>query len=232
MRMLLDNLTRDQVSILDRLAVQEFHIPILLLMENAGRGMAEVLLRAGVAGPVVVCCGRGNNGGDGLVLARHIDAAGHPVHVILLAAPETLTGAVAQNYEMVRRAEIPLTVYPGEVDLSALQTLLSTSNWIVDGLFGTGLRGAIAAPYDRVIEAINARRGVQGTRVLALDIPSGLDADLGKPLGPTIRADITVTVSARKRGFSAAEAKEWLGEVEVVQLGIPRRLQERLQGQR
>src|SRR5689334_21237809 len=97
-------LTREQARDLDRLAVEEFAIPSLVLMENAGRGMAELLARLGIGGPVVVCCGRGNNGGDGLVIARHLDAAGYEVRILLLADPASLAGDAATNHAIVARA--------------------------------------------------------------------------------------------------------------------------------
>jgi NAD(P)H-hydrate epimerase len=99
---------------------------------------------------------------------------------------------------------------------------LRDANWIVDALFGTGLSGPLRAPFDAVVRAINAAPG----RKLAVDIPSGLDGDTGVPLGETVRADHTVTFVAQKAGFATPGADEWLGNVQVVPIGIPRRLLE------
>jgi NAD(P)H-hydrate epimerase len=210
-------LSRDQARALDRRAMDEFAVPGIVLMENAGRSMAELLLRLGVQGPVVICCGKGNNGGDGLVIARHLDASGVQVRILLFASPEDLTGDAAVNYTIVARSGIPLASQP---DLDAVRREVAGADWVVDALFGSGLQGAIRPPLDAVVEAINA----SPARVLAVDVPSGLDSDTGKPLGPTVRAHHTATVVAPKKGFVAPEAAPWLGQVHVVGMGAPRKL--------
>jgi NAD(P)H-hydrate epimerase len=189
-------------------------------MENAGRGAADVLSRLGIAGPVVVCCGKGNNGGDGFVIARHLDNHGHTVKVLLFARPEDLTGDAATNYHIVERSGLPLAVWPDEARVRAD---LAGADWVVDALYGTGLQGPIRPPMDEVVGWINA----SGRRVLAVDVPSGLDCDTGRPLGPVIRADYTATFVAAKEGFSRPEARTWLGQVHVVDIGAPRKLVER-----
>ena len=212
-------LTREQARALDRRAMEEFGVPGVVLMENAGRGMAELLRALGVRGPVVICCGKGNNGGDGFVVARHLDNAGVDVRTFLFARPEELAGDAAVMYGIVARSALPLTVLPGpDLDEAKWRAELSVFSWVVDALFGVGLRGPVRAPFDRVIAAINAGPA----RVLAVDLPSGLDADTGRPLGPCVRAHHTATVAARKKGFAAPEAREWLGEVHVVGMGAPR----------
>jgi NAD(P)H-hydrate epimerase len=212
-------LTREQVRALDRRAIDEFGIPGVVLMENAGRGAAEVLLSLGVHGPVAVCCGKGNNGGDGLVIARHLAGHGVAVRVLLFCQPEELSGDAAVNYQPVAKMGLPLTVYAGEkLNLSALENELAAAEWVVDALFGTGLSGPVRAPLDGVIETINRCPG----RVLAVDIPSGLDCDTGQALGPTVRAHHTVTFAARKMGFASPAARPWLGRVHLVGIGVPR----------
>jgi NAD(P)H-hydrate epimerase len=191
----------------------------VVLMENAGRGAAEVLLSLGVRGRVVVCCGKGNNGGDGFVIARHLDIRSVDVRVLLFANPEELTGDAATNCTIVRRSGIPLDVRAGQsVDGEALRQELARAEWVVDALFGTGLSGAVRPPFDGVIAAINA----SGAKVLAVDIPSGLDCDTGQPLGPTVRAHRTITFVATKIGFTQPAAREWVGTVHVVGIGAPR----------
>jgi NAD(P)H-hydrate epimerase len=212
-------LTREQVRAIDRRAIEEFGVPGAVLMENAGRGAAEVLLSLGARGPVVVCCGKGNNGGDGFVIARHLDNRAVPLRVLLFARPEELTGDAALNYEIVRRSGIALEVRAGQaVDGEALRRELAAAEWVVDALFGTGLAGAVRPPFDTVVGAINA----SGARVLAVDIPSGLDCDTGQPLGATVRAQHTVTFVAMKTGFAQPAAREWVGEVHVADIGAPR----------
>src|SRR5262245_57869556 len=104
-------LTRDQVRSLDRRAIDEFGIPGPVLMENAGRGIAELLLSLGINGKVCVCCGKGNNGGDGLVVARHLDNAAAPIEVVLFARPEELSEDAALNYHIVLKAHVPISSY-------------------------------------------------------------------------------------------------------------------------
>jgi NAD(P)H-hydrate epimerase len=216
-------LTREQARALDRRAMEEFAVPGIVLMENAGRGMAERLRALGVAGTVVVCCGKGNNGGDGLVIARHLDNAGVAVRVLLFAEPAELAGDAAVTYAIVSRSGVPLVVLAGAaLDEARLKAELAGAEWVVDGLFGSGLQGSVRPPFDRIILAINASKA----KVAAIDIPSGLDSDTGRPLGATVRAGHTFTVVAPKRGFAEPEAAPWLGQVHVIDMGAPRRLLE------
>jgi NAD(P)H-hydrate epimerase len=216
-------LTREQARELDRRAIEEYGVPGVVLMENAGRGMAELLRTLGIQGQVVVCCGKGNNGGDGFVIARHLDNAGVPVRILLFADPAKLTGDAAVNHRIVAASGVPLEVFAGvALDEDGLSRLLVGADWIVDALFGSGLRGAAQAPFDRVIAAINAA----GVRVFAVDIPSGLDSDTGSPLGIAVRAQHTATVAAWKKGFVQPGAAQWLGKVHLIDMGVPRRLLE------
>jgi NAD(P)H-hydrate epimerase len=218
-------LTRDEARELDRRAMDEFGVPGLVLMENAGRGMAELLLALGTWGPVVVCSGPGNNGGDGFVIARHLDNAAVPVRVLLFGDASRLAGDAAVNYRILTLSGVPRKAYGrDEPDEDGLRAELNGADWVVDALFGSGLRGPLRPPFDRVVAAINAG----GARVFAVDIPSGLDCDTGRPMGPTVRAHHTATVAALKKGFAESAAREWLGQVHVVGMGAPRRLLEGL----
>jgi NAD(P)H-hydrate epimerase len=222
-------LTREQARALDRRAVEELGIPGIVLMENAGRGMAELVLSLGVRGPVVVCCGKGNNGGDGLVIARHLANAGTTVRTLLFTDPDKLPADARVNHGIVaricllqrrhppERGGVTLDVIPGEVEDDRLRGELASVDWVVDALFGSGLRGPVPPPFDRVIAAINAAPA----RVLAVDIPSGLDSDTGQASGPTVRAHHTATVAAPKKGFAEPAAAPWLGQVHVIGMGCP-----------
>jgi NAD(P)H-hydrate epimerase len=212
-------LRREQVRELDRRAIEEFGVPGVILMENAGRGAAELLLQLGARGPVVICCGKGNNGGDGFVIARHLDNHGLPVRILLFARPESLTGDAAVNYHIVARSGLPLAVHES-LNEPSFSAEIAAADWVVDALFGTGLNGPLRAPFDAVIAAING----SGKPVLAIDIPSGLDCDSGEPLGPTVRATHTVTFVAPKKGFTAPTAGEWLGQLYIAGIGAPRTL--------
>jgi NAD(P)H-hydrate epimerase len=214
-------LSRDEVRTLDRRAVEEFGVPGVVLMENAGRGTAELLRSLGVHGRVVVCCGKGNNGGDGFVIARHLDNYRVPVRVLLFTRPEDLTGDAAVHYGIIAKAGLPFAIHAGTpLNREAVRRELDTAEWIVDALFGTGLSGPVRVPFDEVINTIN----VSPARVLAVDLPSGLDCDTGQPLGPTVEAEHTATFVAWKKGFTDPAARRWLGQVHVVDIGAPRQL--------
>jgi NAD(P)H-hydrate epimerase len=212
-------LTRDEVRALDRRAIEELGVPGVVLMENAGRGAAELLRSLGVRGTVSICCGKGNNGGDGFVIARHLDNRNIAVRVLLFARPEELTGDAAINFHIIRKSGVPLIIHhETPLDLAGVRSELVSAEWVVDALFGTGLTGPVRAPFDQVIGTINECR----TRVLAVDIPSGLDCDTGRPLGSTVRAHHTATFVARKKGFAVPGTVEWTGEVHVIDIGAPR----------
>src|SRR5579875_2710143 len=167
-------LTREQVRELDRRAIEEFGVPGIVLMENAGRSMAELLRTLGISGEVVICCGKGNNGGDGLVMARHLDNAGVHVRVLLFTNPAQLSGDAAINYRIVAASGIRLETFVGPtLDEEHLRRQLADADWIVDALFGSGLRGPIQPPFDHIIAVLNT----VPARIFAVDIPSGLDCD-------------------------------------------------------
>src|SRR6516162_8605745 len=210
-------LTRQQVRDLDRRAIDEYGVPGVVLMENAGRGAAELLVNLGIHGRVLICCGKGNNGGDGFVIARHLANRGVNIQVLPCAPREELTGDALINFTILERCQYPLRLLSHSLD--GLHEELARSEWVVDALFGTGLSGPVRPPFDRIITAINE----SGVPVLAVDIPSGLDCDTGQPLGSTIRARHTATFVAMKKGYSQATAKEWLGTVHVLDIGAPRR---------
>jgi NAD(P)H-hydrate epimerase len=218
-------LTRAEVRDLDRRAIAEFGVPGVVLMENAGRNAADFIWAEGGGRPhpTVICCGRGNNGGDGFVIARHLDRRGVDVRVLLFARPDALTGDAAVMYRIVCQSRIPVVVAPADPADAWLdeQLALDRPGFKVDALFGTGLQGPLRPPFDRIVDAINRRK--YGT-VVAVDIPSGLDCDTGEPLGPTVRATHTVTFVAPKAGFANPKGKEWLGDVHVVDIGAPRAL--------
>jgi NAD(P)H-hydrate epimerase len=211
-------LSRDEVRSLDQRASADYGLPGIVLMENAGRGAAELLMGLGVRGPVIICCGRGNNGGDGFVMARHLDNHQVPVRVLLFASPADLRGDAAVNYGVLAKSDVPILQSP----LATLDQELATSDWVVDALFGTGLTGPVRAPFDQVIAAINSCPA----RILAVDIPSGLDCDTGLPLGPTIKAQHTAAMVAQKKGFAQPAARDWLGTVHVIDIGVPRKMLE------
>lgn len=214
------SLTRDQVRDVDVRAIQQYGLPGIVLMENAGRGAAELVIRIGITGPVVVCAGKGNNGGDGFVIARHLELRGIAVSVLLFCQPTDLTGDAAINYRVLEAAGIPRVVLGAAPGAAELGALLSPADWIVDALLGTGTKGTIREPFLTAIGTINRA----GRMVLAIDLPSGMDCDTGQPLGTCVRADHTATFVARKVGFDAPGAEQLTGQVHVIDIGVPKRL--------
>jgi NAD(P)H-hydrate epimerase len=215
-------LNRRQSQEVDRRAIAEYGMTGLVLMENAGRGVADVLCGLGIAGPVAICCGRGNNGGDGFVIARHLDLRGYQVRVGLWCDPATLRGDAATNYSILTHCNIPVEVFAHDHDADRCAALLGRSAWIVDALLGTGSRGDPRPPFDAVIDTINAHPAQK----LAVDLPSGLDADTGAASRHTIRATHTCTFVAHKTGFLSSEAAAYTGHVHVLDIGAPRKVVE------
>jgi NAD(P)H-hydrate epimerase len=167
---------------------------------------------------VVVCCGKGNNGGDGLVIARHLDNAGHRVHVLLFGRPDELSPDSAVNHRALQGSGVTVDVLAGEsLDRERVRVELATSEWVVDALFGTGLRGPLKSPFDVLVEQIND----SPAKVLAVDIPSGLDGDTGQPLGPTVIAKHTATLLALKKGLVEPASKPWVGQLHLIDIGLP-----------
>ncbi len=218
--MLAEYLTREQVRDVDRRAVADYGMTGLVLMENAGRGCADLLCQQGTDGPVVVCCGKGNNGGDGFVIARHLDLRGFDTRVLLFGDPAELSGDAAANYRTIAAAELPIFCCPKRDQERWLDEHLAGADWIVDALLGTGSRGTPRPPFDLALREMNAHTA----KKLAVDLPSGLDCDTGACAVPTFRADHTCTFVAAKTGFRNAEAKPYFGAVHIIDIGVPRKL--------
>lgn len=210
-------LSREQVRAVDQRAIQHYGLHSLVLMENAGRGATDVLERLGIQGLVVILCGRGNNGGDGFVMARHLRLRGFDVKVLVWDAPDRMSGDARANYEVLVRSHAPLVHLPPD-DSAQLEHELRAADWILDALLGTGARGAPRPPYDQAIELANH----SPARRLAVDWPSGLDCDSGEPSSCVFKAHETCTFVAQKRGAAHPQAAGYLGRVHVVDIGVPR----------
>jgi len=213
-------LNRRQARDVDRRAVEEYGMSSLVLMENAGRGLADKLVQLGVHGPVLICCFKGNNGGDGFVLARHLDLRHVAVRVALWCDPAELTGDAAANFAILAKTGVPIEEFGSRHNEPRLAGLLTNADWIVDALLGTGAQGEPRSPLDAVIDQLNAHRAPK----LAVDLPSGLDCDTGVASRHTIRARHTGTFVAQKPGFLASGADQYTGLVHVLDIGAPRRL--------
>ena len=212
-------LTAAEMRAVDTRVIQDIGIPGMILMENAGRQVAEVAATflEGVQGrKVSIIAGKGNNGGDGLVAARYLDNLGYKVRVFLLARATELTGDVLANYQICKQLDIDIQ----EVDekyLSKLRFCLSLTDLIIDALLGTGLKGPPQGLIAQTIELINDVEKA----VLAVDVPSGLDASNGAVPGVCIQADATVTLAAPKVGLFTYPGAEHVGQVYVANIGIP-----------
>ncbi len=213
-------LSRTQVREIDRRSIEEFHIPGIVLMENASRGVADavteelVALRGKPNGSVLILCGGGNNGGDGLAAARHLHNRGNSVRIGLTTDSSKYHGDALINWQIVQA--MGLSVF----DATPEAIRASKADLIVDAIFGTGLTQPPRDPFREIVEAIEST----GIAVLAVDLPSGLDCDTGLPLGVAVRARRTVTFVAEKIGFSKAEARTYTGRVTVAEIGCPREL--------
>ena len=159
----------------------------------------DLLIEHGVAGSqlVCVCCGKGNNGGDGFVIARQLAVRRIPVEVLIFEDPETFSGDAATNFQVLKRALIPIRQFQLPDQAAALADQFGRARWLVDALLGTGAADTVREPYRSAIEIMNAA----GKPVLAVDLPSGLDCDTGDPGQCCVRASLTATFVARKRGF-------------------------------
>lgn len=210
-------LTRDQVRRIDRLSTERYKIPGVVLMENAAREAADVacaMMRNDCLGEVMILCGGGNNGGDGLALARHLHNRGADVEILLTADPARYAGEAKANWDIVQAMALP-TEPADPAKIEAARPLL-----LVDAAFGTGLTQPPRDPFGDIVRAIRKSQVL----VLAIDIPSGLDCDTGKPLGPCIQATRTITFVAAKIGFAQPEAARFLGELSVGDIGCPMEL--------
>lgn len=214
-------MSRGQVRSFDKWAITRLGIPSAVLMENAGRSCAEFIknkLRDLHKAKVCLFCGTGNNGGDGYVVARHLLNSDFDVTVVLCGDYAKIKGDARINLRIleqmqacIQQVQVPSHNLKGQVG-----QLTGGTDMIVDGLFGTGLKGKLKDGYIELIESINALK----IKILAIDVPSGLDCDTAKPLGTAIRASFTVTFAAIKKGFLYETAKQFTGEIQVASIGI------------
>jgi NAD(P)H-hydrate epimerase len=195
---------------IDRWAIEQQGVPSLELMERAGEAVARAVEVHASDGAVAVVCGKGNNGGDGLVVARMLRERGRQVSVVCIAPPEEFKGDAAANLERLP-GERPLT-------LAQAHTAIEAATVIVDALLGTGFAGE---PHGVAVEAIEAIGKASGT-VVAVDVPSGVDASTGVVAHSAVHAAITITFHAAKPGLWIMPGKAHAGEVHTVDIGIPR----------
>ncbi|PKL47874.1 MAG: NAD(P)H-hydrate epimerase [Planctomycetes bacterium HGW-Planctomycetes-1] len=220
-------LTRQQVRDFDSWAINTASVPGVVLMENAGRSCAEIVideLKKRGGSKVCIFCGTGNNGGDGFVIARHLKNAGFDV-VVGLCGPRLegreacgpsakIKGDALVNYKIASNMKIAIEELADREN--SVRVLAKDCDLIVDAIFGTGLTGSLAGGFDKLINTINSL----GKLVIAVDIPSGLDCDTGEPLETAVKAIATVTFAAAKKGFKNPKSAEYTGDVYIASIGI------------
>lgn len=217
-------LTRDQCRAVDRYAIDELGIPGIVLMENAGRNAALLIdewVRDDPRQWISVVCGKGNNAGDGFVIARHLARLGHDVQLDLLFSPDSFSPDAGLNFAVVERMGVKAHRLDTASRLAEAAERWASSAAVVDAMLGTGFHGNLQEPIAGTARAINA---LDGPLIVAVDIPSGLDADTGLADGDAVRADRTITFIAKKQGYAADSARAFLGKVTVCDIGAPTEL--------
>jgi NAD(P)H-hydrate epimerase len=212
--------TADDIRRLDQAASRDYSIPGILLMENAGKAVADVIRREYKPCRVLVIAGKGNNGGDGLVVARYLAGHGYRVKIALLEDPAHLKADPLANFTLTQKNNIPCAAISKSVSEEALLELCRESELIVDAIFGIGIHSPACGIFEKAISAINRSK----KPVVSIDIPSGLDSDTGQVHGVAVKATRTVTLALPKFGLYKGEGPHHSGEIEVADIGIPREL--------
>jgi ADP-dependent NAD(P)H-hydrate dehydratase / NAD(P)H-hydrate epimerase len=216
--MLVNAITTDQAQRIDSLAMHGFGMSSIVMMENAGRG-AALLIAPSIKKPksmmICVVCGSGNNGGDGLVIARYLLNLGFNVKVFLVGQPARFKEDVKTNYRILKKMKV--RVSPLSRATPSFLSAVHQADIIVDALFGIGVNRDIQEPFLSIIQAINR----SGRKVFSVDVPSGLDATTGKQRGACVKAKATITFVLPKKGFFCNEGPGCCGRIYVVDIGIP-----------
>ncbi len=209
--------TAAQMRQIDKDTIEDIGIPGIVLMETAGSEIVRLIeSHYPTVQRIGIFVGKGNNGGDGLVIARYLAHAGREVQIFLVAPAESFTGEARTNLDIAKN--LGLHVEETLTDAANIKTL--KCELLVDAIFGTGLRGALREPAANIINVINELP----IPILAVDLPSGLDADIGKPLGTCVQADRTVTIGLPKRGLLVHPGAELAGKLEVIDIGFPQQV--------
>ena len=236
--------TAFEMQEIDRRAIQEFGIPSILLMENAGRSVADEICKIvnaktgsvssergspapASANHIAIFCGKGNNGGDGFVAARHLINRGFQVNVFFFQNSSEMKPDPLINFKILQKmtaraaqAALLLIDCTNTFNLAEMKQAIDRSSVVVDALFGIGLSKPIDNPFKTVIQLINQSE----TNVVSVDIPSGLHADTGEVMGVCIQADTTVTLALPKKGFLLNRAGRYTGKIIVADISIPNKL--------
>jgi NAD(P)H-hydrate epimerase len=212
--------TAAEMQAMDRGTIDSFGLPGRLLMENAGRGATRSFLEriyTGRSGPVGVLAGRGNNGGDGFVMARYLAQQGIAVQVFLLSTRDRVQGDAAANLELLTKLQVPVLEIPDGPAFAARQQAMRAIPLWVDAILGTGLNAEVQGYFGEIITFLNSMQ----QPVFVVDIPSGLNSDTGRPCGLAVRAAVTATFGHAKIGHLIYPGLEYCGAVDVIDIGIP-----------
>ena len=216
--------TRKEMAAIDRCAIEEYKIPSIILMENACRCAAEValkMLKKNKGKKVSLFAGKGNNGGDGMVAARHLTNKGYKVSCYLLGKSDSILSETRKkNLQILERMKLSIKTIPDLESLLNFRREIEESNLLLDAIFGIGLTGKLKSPYREIIEFLNGFK----KPVLSLDIPSGLDADTGVVAGTAIIATETVTFALPKKGLYLNDGPKYSGKITVAEISIPEEL--------
>ena len=222
--------TAEQMQELDRKAIEAYRIPGIVLMENAGRGATEVISNTFPdlqKMKIAIVAGKGNNGGDGFVIARYLLNRRISVKVYLLADPKGLRGDAETNFQIFQRMKGEVISVPSSKDYQKVKKELEKFDLLIDAIFGTGLDAEVRGYYREVIDHLNTLQ----KPIVAIDIPSGLDANTGKPFGTAVRASLTITFGLPKIGHVISPGLDYVGKLKLVDIGLPKKLveEERIQ---
>mgnify|MGYP001562106457 FL=1 len=220
--------TVDQMREIDRRTIEEYGIPSIVLMENAGRQASEAakkMLGKDLAKKkAVIICGKGKNGGDGFVVARYLLNWGANVHAFLLGDVSSLAEETLINFQILKKCGIEIDEVKTLNEIKGIDNALKSAELVIDAILGIGVRGEVKSPLKDVIELVNS----SGKQILSIDIPSGLDGNTGDVLGVCVKATATVTMGAAKKGFFLKDGPRHVGELTVADIGIPSVLLKRL----
>jgi NAD(P)H-hydrate epimerase len=214
--------TAAQMRRIDEKAIRHYGIPSLILMENAGAACAREAIKLIVdrLKKAVILCGKGNNGGDGFVAARHLLNRGVKATIFFFQKPSEMKPDPLVNFNILKKLKADLINSSIKMDPEKLKKTLRDSDLVIDALFGTGVDRILKSPFRQAIEIVNTSK----RPVLSIDVPSGLNADTGRVMGDCIRAKLTVTLGIPKRGFYMPGARSFTGKVIVADISLPARL--------
>jgi len=216
-------ITSQKMREIDKRAIEEFGIPSIILMENAGYRASCValdMLSKKKTKKAVCICGKGNNGGDGFVCARHLINKGIDTDIFLMGDPAKLKKDAKINYNILKKMGETIRPLKTKKDFCTLKAKFTKAQLLIDAIFGIGLSGEIEKPYSTAIRTMNQSK----KSILAVDIPSGLDATTGNILGTCIKSEKTVTFGLPKVGFIKNHGPSSTGELIIVDISIPKRL--------